>query len=192
MRDCYEKLKEKGDRMTLLQVLNSRAPRWSVSTAVIFAVVLVFVIWLFRQLKFSGKQRLAGAALYMLTFNSLVTTLLMRTQHDNFRYNLIPLYQLAEVLKGNQTAFWELVLNFFMLFHVGFLLPWLINHRKRFIASALIGSALSALIEVVQLATCLGELQIDDFIANSLGAFSGAVAACAVYMWFLDKRQKNL
>lgn len=177
--------------MILLQVLKRRMPLWSAADAVLFAAGAVLLLLLFRRLKLRRFQYAAGAALYIWTFNVLVTTLLMREQAEGYRYDLRIFFQLkAGFIDGNSYALCELALNFIMLVPVGLLLPLLLNTRKRFIISALCGSGLSAFIELTQLLLRLGELQLDDFAANSLGAFAGAALSCCIYIRI--KQRENL
>lgn len=177
--------------MILLQVLKRRMPLWSAADAVFFAAGAVFLLILFRRLKFRRFQYAAGAALYIWTFNVLVTTLLMREQAEDYRYDLRIFYQLkVGFTDGNSYALCELALNFLMLVPVGLLLPLLLKTRKRFIISALCGAGLSAFIELTQLFLRLGEFQLDDLAANSLGAFAGSVLSCCIYIRI--NRRENL
>lgn len=149
--------------MTFFQVLQSRAPKWS-----------------------------AGALLAFLMYNVFVTTLLMRVPYDYYRFDLRPFHQLKIAMSGNMTALWELVLNFFMLFPLGLLLPVLLNTKKRFVISCKVGAATAVFIEITQLVTRLGEFQTDDIIANSLGAIAGSVTACAAATVRKNLRRENL
>ena len=67
------------------------------------------------------------------------------------------------------------LLNIFMLFPVGVLLPIIADSRVKKLAGLIIGMMISTAIELVQLSLCRGLFELDDIIHNSLGCMFGVI-----------------
>lgn len=87
-------------------------------------------------------------------------------------------------------SFQMVALNFFMFVPLGFLLPLALRFKKhRLLKAILIAVLFSVLIETVQI--FIGRFfEIDDIIANSLGAVSGALLWQGIY-WIKTKQIKK-
>ena len=94
-------------------------------------------------------------------------------------YNLIPFKTISEYITGyadgsmRGVAFRNLAGNFFLLAPLGFYLPFFIEKMKKAMPYMLTVATTIVVIEVVQLATMSGSLDIDDFILNFTGAVIG-------------------
>ena len=104
---------------------------------------------------------------------------------DNFNYwnsiNLIPFKTIAEyvtaifdgTVRGH--AIRNLCGNLLLLFPAGFYLPFFIRKMNKIGTYCVIMAAVIVIIEIVQMATKSGSLDIDDFILNFAGAWIGFV-----------------
>ncbi len=118
-------------------------------------------------------------------FLLLYATLLSRTPSDARMYQLEPFaslkgaFEMAEgtglrikapqVLEG-------ISLNLCLCVPVGYLLPLVFlqrGKRIRFWQVICAGAAVSAVIELTQFVTCLGMLELDDWLLNTMGASLG-------------------
>jgi len=77
--------------------------------------------------------------------------------------------------RARGVAFNNLAGNFFLLAPLGFYLPFFFAKMKKAMPYMLTVAASIAAIELVQLATMSGSLDIDDFILNFAGAAIGFV-----------------
>jgi len=126
-------------------------------------------------------------ALYYLLFAGPGRAMVILTEGmlDNFNYwnsvNLIPF----KTIKGYITAIAEgsisghairnLCGNLFLLFPVGFYLPFFAQKMRRIGIYCIVAAAVIIVIEMVQLATKSGSMDIDDFILNFTGALMGFI-----------------
>lgn len=178
--------------MTFFQVFQNRMPRWSMDIYVVFILIssLIYLKIKRKKLKLTTSQWIIGSLLHFYIFNVIVTTLLMRTQNEKFQYDLRPFSLLWLVhYNGYGLVFYEIILNLLMLLPVGFLLPWLLKIKHRFIVSAFCTLGLTITIEILQFVTRVGVLQIDDIIANSIGGFFGAFSAWVI--WKISSKNKS-
>lgn len=105
---------------------------------------------------------------------------------DNFNYwnsvNLSPFKTITEyitaIVDGGARghAIRNLFGNLFLLFPVGFYLPFFVKKMSKAKPYCIVVAAVIVIIEIVQLATKSGSLDIDDFILNFAGALIGYIA----------------
>jgi len=134
--------------------------------AIVSAVLYVFVLYyiLFRLL---------GREMVIMSEDML----------DNFNYwnaiNLIPFKTIAEYIAAiieeniRGHAIRNLVGNLFLLLPLGFYLPFFARKASSAKIYAIVVAVSIVIIEVVQLVTLSGSLDIDDFILNFAGALIG-------------------
>lgn len=79
-------------------------------------------------------------------------------------------------------AIWNIGGNFFLFIPLGFFLPALWRPQRRFWLFLLTVCGSIAIIEITQLLSTLGSLDIDDLILNTLGAVAG------YGVWLLARR----
>lgn len=99
---------------------------------------------------------------------------------SGYRYNLEPLKEIKRFLNNVDTlGIWPVFLNIggnilaFVPF--GYFLPSLSTHRLKFISVTLLAFELSLCIELVQLLSKVGSLDVDDMILNTLGGVAGYI-----------------
>ena len=121
--------------------------------------------------------------LYHLLFRGFYGVGMMLSENLKIRqsYNLIPFKTIAEYITAyidgsmRGVAFRNLAGNFFLLAPLGFYLPFFTEKMKKTMPYILTVAASIIAIEVVQLATMSGSLDIDDFILNFAGALIGFI-----------------
>ena len=174
-------------------------------------VIMAAVIWLsFFILRGAQNKPFYRQLLYIscagYAFSLLYTTFLSRTVAETYAY-------LLEVLGSARSAFsvegglWSLIngdfaairidnpcglegilINMMLMIPLGYLLPQVQQLRGRKISVwvvILCGSLCSVLIEVVQLYTRLGMLDVDDWLMNTISVGIGYVM-----FWFYGRRQR--
>ena len=82
----------------------------------------------------------------------------------------------------------DAVVNIFIFIPLGLVLPFIIKKNAYFI-SALIGTAISLVVELTQLTFCIGGFTYIDIINNSLGAFLGAMLHFSLSKIIPEKKQ---
>jgi glycopeptide antibiotics resistance protein len=99
---------------------------------------------------------------------------------NGYRYNLRPLKEIKRFINNIDTlGIWTVFLNIggnilaFVPF--GYFLPSLSTHRLKFFQVLLLSFALSLSIEMVQLLSKVGSLDVDDLILNTLGGVVGYI-----------------
>ena len=137
---------------------------------------------------FSGFV-IASAILYIyFLFNVLFIQFgrgnIALSEHMRFVYafNLTPFKTIAEYcaafIDGNRgAAIMNLAGNLLLLLPLGFYLPFLVRKMAKIGVYAVVVSAVIIFIEVAQMMTRTGSLDIDDFILNLSGALIG-IAIC--------------
>ena len=124
-------------------------------------------------------------ALYYMLFRLIGRGMVIMSEHmlDNFNYwnsiNFIPFKTITEyitdIINGSIRghAIRNLAGNLFLLFPLGFYLPFFIRKFTGIKAYAVVVAAFITIIEVTQLVTMSGSLDVDDFILNFSGALIG-------------------
>jgi glycopeptide antibiotics resistance protein len=120
-------------------------------------------------------------------FLLLYATLLSRTPSDVRTYRLEPFASLKgafEMAEGTRLRLQApqvlegIFLNLCLCVPVGYLLPLAFiqrGKRMRFWQAICAGAAVSAAIEVMQFVTCLGMLELDDWLLNTMGTALGGL-----------------
>lgn len=122
-----------------------------------------------------------GYVLCRLLFRGFYGVSMMFSEHLMIRqgYNLVPFKTIAEYITAfldgrmRGVAFRNLAGNLFLLTPLGFYMPFFAKKTKKVISYMVVIAVLIVTIEVVQLATMSGSLDIDDFILNFIGALIG-------------------
>ena len=97
-------------------------------------------------------------------------TLLSRLGYET-RIFLFPFHSYVEILKGNWQSLFENIGNVVMLVPVGIFLKCIGVERCKH--TAVVGFAVSLLIEIVQFTFALGTFEFDDLLHNTVGAVYG-------------------
>lgn len=117
-----------------------------------------------------------GAAIWLLVTYMLLLvffTVLGRRSQDYYRYNFNIGYSYRDAFfNGTPTTIQQIGVNIAIFVPVGFL-GTLAAKRHGFLKGLLIGLALTAGIEAMQLALRNGTCEIDDLISNTLGTLCG-------------------
>lgn len=119
--------------------------------------------------------------LYVLLFAGLgrANVLMAPGMRLRYSYNLIPLKTIIEYVgmiasgTARGSAIRNLVGNVLLLMPLGFYLPFFVPKAARLKTYAPVAAILIIFIEVVQLVTKTGSLDVDDFILNFAGALIG-------------------
>ena len=105
------------------------------------------------------------------------------------RINLIPLHTITEFWNnlhggGRSHAFINLVGNIVMFVPLGFFIPCVFRKTDTFLCSMLYALLAIVCIEIIQLVTLLGSLDVDDVILNMIGAAIGHwIYRLAAHLW---------
>ena len=125
--------------------------------------------------------------LYYILFRSAGRGMVIMSEHmlDNYNYwnsmNLIPFRTIAEYIAAVTVgsirghAIRNLFGNLFLFFPAGFYLPFFMQRMRKIKTFNLVMAAVIIVIEIVQLATKSGSLDVDDFILNFAGTLIGFI-----------------
>ena len=126
-----------------------------------------------------------GFVLYFMLFNlpGRAMVLVSDGMMENYNYfnsiNLIPFMTIIEYITGigdasiRGHAIRNLGGNLFLLFPMGFYLPFLMDKLKEMKPYLLVVAVFIIIIEATQILTLTGSMDIDDFILNFSGALLG-------------------
>lgn len=148
----------------------------SVITGVFMGALLTWgvLVFLFRD----HKIWRTGNALLLCGFIAAVFyhTVLQRTGYVD-QIILIPFHSLVEA-RANREIYRALYMNLLLFVPFGMLAPalWQRFGRRWFCLTLLSASLFSAVIEIMQMLLHAGRCEIDDVIANTIGAAIGALA----------------
>ena len=90
---------------------------------------------------------------------------------DETRLFLFPFHSYVEILKGNWQSLFENICNVVMLVPLGILMKCIGVEKNK--TAAVVGFAVSLLIETLQYTLELGTFEFDDLLHNTMGAVSG-------------------
>jgi len=151
---------------------------------VILAAALTVAIVLFKTGKIRLSQALCGLALLVWLLLVAGTTVLTRSPGKRIlKLELFWSWKEAAAritntaLKSDRRygLLIEIVLNMFLLFPAGFLIPLTMNRRVHFLWALLFGLVFSSAIEAAQYLTFRGFCELDDIFGNTLGCTVGCV-----------------
>lgn len=137
-----------------------------------------------RAVQVASQLLLAGAVLAVLAATLLGTSSGQRS------LNLVPGAGIAGSFDSTRGAAGNIAGNVALFVPLGFLTVTAL--RRRPLAVALLGAALSVVIEAVQFVSAQRWADIDDVLLNTLGAVLGAVAALAVVRLVNQARPRPL
>lgn len=133
------------------------------------------------------KSRVAIFALILLIGYSLLLGYWMlwgfgRTTQPDYSYNLVPFLTITSYFPIRTMSSWiNIVGNIAVFMPFGVLLPH--TFRTRFLKSLGFFLAGLCLLEVTQLLSRRGSLDVDDIILNSVGFTLGYVLLCFIKKW---------
>ena len=109
------------------------------------------------------------------------------------KINLIPLHTIGEFWDnlrggGRSHAFINLAGNVIMFVPLGFFIPGVFHYAKNFLRSMLFAFITIACIEIFQLFTLLGSLDVDDLLLNLVGVALGY----SIYRIMFHKRKESM
>lgn len=121
----------------------------------------------------------SGVVLHLLLFGRGVITDASPWEHIATTSNFVPFktisLQIRQYFVGENRGFAlrNLGGNFFLLFPIGFLLPYLVPKINRFWKIALGMTAFILIAELLQALLCIGFFDVDDLIFNVIGGVCG-------------------
>ena len=146
----------------------------------------------------SKKRNVGFSVLFGLYVLGMLVLLFHRAPREGYHYNLIPFaiirdyftvmaYREPETL-GLQLYGWVNFLgNLLAFFPLGLFLPLLFRRQQSFPVFLLTVTLTVCLVELLQLLTHRGALDVDDLILNLPGACLGWLT-----VWLLQRRKKRL
>lgn len=129
-----------------------------------------------RQDRITKVQSAAVVLLTAYIFLVFASTVFCRESKEYYSYELLPFWSYWEIFNGEQSLFWEDVLNIVMLFPIGILLPIVMETDMEKQGSRrviLIGFLISLVIELLQLIMKRGLFEFDDIFHNTIGVIIG-------------------
>lgn len=170
-------------------IIMSRKPHWTGHIAIMFLILCIGFGLLIYKSKLSLKKKIISAVLFFYSYNLLVITLLMRPTQKEKSINLLPFF-LSEYAKSNRGG-WDWFFNILLFVPLGFLLFCLINSKKRYVYTLLIGFWTTLFIELTQYFARLGSLELDDIFANTLGTAVGIGIFIIAKKYVKSRKQKS-
>lgn len=108
-------------------------------------------------------------AFVVLALNEVVFS---REAKESYQLNLHPFWSYEAILNGRKDLIEEHYLNVSVFIPLGILI-WVVLKRKQWWRALLFGSAVSLLIEIMQLVLKRGLCEFDDILHNTLGCMIG-------------------
>ena len=159
------------------EILNKAAVLLNIPTmCVIFAVVLLG--WsIFGAIAYDRMRKIAWNFLILAAAAILFVTILARTKIQSPKAYLIP-FSTFQRGQNSSELYCYMIFNIFMFVPVGLTLPFALTGKaaKRVLLTILFGFLFSLFIETMQNLLSVGYLDVDDIIANTLGAAIGSLS----------------
>ena len=151
--------------------------------------VLIFVIFFIRFCVVNRRSMRKGIVFLFLVYFAVVLylTVFMRIGSVDTSVVTTPFDDLKNAIQYRDPALIQhMVLNVLLFVPFGYLIPAMNPERLRRCSFAFLGGiACSTVIEGVQMVFSLGQSDIDDIIANSIGAVVGYL--CVRFVWQFQK-----
>lgn len=150
------------------------------AAAIIFSCFYLFCLMgcLVREKPQFNKGELATFLAYVLAV--LYVTIFIRTEGTNSKVQMEVLNWMTESAQEDAENFQHIFLNIIMFIPVGILAPLVTNRAgNKFFSGMFSGLLLSTIIETGQLILQNGTCDIDDILANTLGAGIGSALIVA-------------
>ncbi len=114
----------------------------------------------------------------LLTYFTIFSEALGRTDGGEYRYNTVPFHEIARYVKYREQIGWYgFFLNTFgnvlAFLPLGFFLPYVRRKEYTLLQMMLAGALCSYTIELIQLVTRTGSFDVDDILLNTCGAVLG-------------------
>ena len=183
--------------MDIIQIVNTHTPIWSENELIVILAVLLFaiisLIMLCQRKRILCSQAVAGFLLLLYSITVLGSTVFARMPGER-RYQLEVFWSWKKIFHSGaqggsmlrNSLFQENILNMFMLFPAGFLLPLVFDRKMKWYQSLLFGMVVSSGIELLQLFLCRGLFEFDDIIHNSFGCMIGNLVGNVVWRLALN------
>lgn len=104
----------------------------------------------------------------------LYLTLVCR-QSQGRTLELVPFWSYTEAIRGHQGMWFQIAANIALFVPIGILIGGIRSNKRCIILAAIVGGALSVVIESCQYVFAIGTCEIDDIIDNTAGAVIGAL-----------------
>lgn len=159
---------------------------------------IISLITLYRRKLVLCSQAVAGLLLLLYLITVLGSTVFARMPGER-RYQLEVFWSWKRIFHSvaqggsmlRNPLFQENILNMFMLFPAGFLLPLVFARKMKWYQGLLLGMVFSSGIELLQLFLCRGLFEFDDIIHNSFGCMIGTLCGNVVWRWRIRIRSNT-
>lgn len=142
---------------------------------VYFEMLLMFSVWTVFTVFLKGKVKRATCAVFAVFAAAAIVYLTVFARSAGKQLiNLVPFYTF-EAAKIQPELYRTMLMNVFLFVPLGMSFPFVLGEKVKFKLLIVVSAAfgLSCMIEIVQLALARGMCDVDDVIANTLGAFLG-------------------
>lgn len=157
---------------------------WYAYLVFCFALVCIQLLICRRNRVPLRKSLLTCILIIYLEFVAVVT-LLGREPASEFKAKPIFLWSWHEmIVNHSQVQLEQIVLNILLFFPIGILLFW--RNKIHLKQALVVGTVLSAVIEILQLVTRRGLFEWDDILHNTLGCVLGCIVG--ELMWRRKRR----
>lgn len=172
-----------GGAVVLLYLSSGDDPMIIFGALLLFAIVSLVLMIRYAVKHWAHMNKIALLVLILYLALVVYLTLTMRLGTMTRTIQMVPLDRISQAVQERN---WELAQhdfqNMLLFVPLGILIPLLHPHRfDKFSYAFLAGVILSTGIETTQLLSRLGVCDIDDIIANTVGAVVG-FCACAFYL----------
>lgn len=166
--------------MHLYQILKIHFRPWTFREIICFGMLILLtlavVCFLLWTEKIVWTQAVSGILMVCCLSVIFASTVFTRMPEIIRQYELNVFWSWREVLlHRNRELLEENLLNLFLLFPVGVLLPPMVNKKLTWWKGLLAGIMVSVTIELFQLMLFRGLFEWDDIIHNSLGCMAGCM-----------------
>lgn len=159
----------------------------------IAAVATLSVTYALYRLKHKGERKFPWAkALLLLAFVGYVAVVfhatILRSGSGYRSWNTHLFRAWREAWNNYTVQHWaNVLLNVALFVPLGIMLPLLCNHFRKWYLTIPTGLFASAIIELIQLAICIGICDVDDLFTNTLGTTIGFLFIMSVLALFKER-----
>lgn len=185
----------KEELLNLIQRIINRMPSWNLESFFMLLLIgIAFGVVLYKS-RICFEKKIISIVLYIYSANVLVSTLLGRKLWEISEYRrafFLPFFLRAEDVEAGDTfliRMLDYIMNIGMFIPIGFLLVLLVTGKNKSRKTIKYCFLASLFLEIIQYFSKLGALELDDIIANTLGAAIGVLIYKKIREHLLKKEE---
>ena len=161
-------------------------------STILITIPILLLVWSVIGAAFYKYMRIIGTVMAVIAVGAILYLTVFSRGERGLGADFIP-FSSFERAKIQPEMYRSMLMNVFLFVPFGLSLPFIFggSTKKRILLTILVGLLLSVTVEAIQYFACLGMVEIDDVICNTVGTVIGSCANPLSLLWRKMLRRKN-